>query len=710
MKKLEKTKLTITVSYFLTLLVAAIILFSGLSSFGMWEPLETKSVQLGEQVINGEVSSAKSIRHGSGLLVGQRLSALGLKLGGRSAATARLPMTVLVFASVLMIFFTLWKLVGLDVAALATLILSSAPVILFNGRQATGDAPVLLGETLTLCGGALLLFGQGRMNAVLGVVAAVLGLVIGTVSAGLLYGIVAPAGTLLLTAALTGEMSTTSSVQDDRVALRRLLIVIFASLSFLSLGAFLYAALLDVEDTFWITGRLSAARSNNTGSATVLEQLAYGWFPWSAILPAAFVGVFGFVGAKSKFNELRLLALSGIVVGIVAQTFFVSFHGSAPLFLALPVSLAVALVLLEMESDETPRLLGSIIGIVLAIIMIRDFSQRPEAILAGFGVDKIKIPADFKPVFGAMFASIPFGLMLVLSGFVGAGVSGRSAWRPFRVRSAVPVVAVTLAGYFTVFLVPGLSMDLSSRHVVDSYRKYAVNSEPLTVLGRDKPQLDTVEVGSYKEIVKWFGQSERVFALIPPKSFSMFDREHREKTGRHVFVPDAKSSRFFLTTNKKIKGVDNKNPISMFVFSKPFEIGDKNKKNINFNNKTTLLGWKIESVGGGNRLKAGSEFTLTTYWRCDDKLPGSYKMFVHIDGPGPRIHGDHDMISDVYPTRDWRKGDYVKDVYKGSVPGFQKSGRYTISVGLYKGSTRLKILDEPEAKQDSIRLGKVTLK
>jgi hypothetical protein len=86
-----------------------------------------------------------------------------------------------------------------------------------------------------------------------------------------------------------------------------------------------------------------------------------------------------------------------------------------------------------------------------------------------------------------------------------------------------------------------------------------------------------------------------------------------------------------------------------------------------------------------------------------------YKIFMHIDGPGGRIHGDHDPFDNKFPTSKWSEGDYLKEVYKKKIPVFQGAGEYTIRMGLFKGAKRMTVKDEPTAKDNSVLIGKFVL-
>ena len=67
--------------------------------------------------------------------------------------------------------------------------------------------------------------------------------------------------------------------------------------------------------------------------------------------------------------------------------------------------------------------------------------------------------------------------------------------------------------------------------------------------------------------------------------------------------------------------------------------------------------------------------------------PGNWKIFMHIDPVGhkQRIHGDHEPVQGVHPTKNWRKGQLVHDEYEIEVSRTHPIGKYKFHLGLYRG-------------------------
>ncbi|MCP4601136.1 MAG: hypothetical protein GY847_11530 [Proteobacteria bacterium] len=693
----------------ISLIFAAILFFPNLGSFGMWEPHETDRFDIVE-AIAGDTKLPPGTMYNTH--PSEHLSALAWSIGGKSELMAKLPLAILAIITVVGLFFLVRPLGGPRIAFFASIFLASSPVLLFHGRQLTSHMPLLLGETFAVGGLALAAYGREFRTVMAGAVVALVGLVLGCISSGLLIGVAAPTATIAIAIALSGDAAAIFGMSDRDLSRGRQLVFFIAGLlAVLSAGAFfIFVQFLD-GDIPLLTGGLASSTTKSKSFEFPLEQLAYGWFPWSALAPIPIINFFRAKSASDNQNQrLCAIVIAGIAVGYLAQSYYIAVCGVGPFFLIVPMALAAALAIVELESPSGPGRLGSMIALVLFVIMVRDFAQRPEAILMGYGFEKIKLPKDFAPIIQAAIFSAPTGLLILILGFIGAGVKRESRWWSLQSLILVPLVAACFGVYVTYSLVPGLSIHLSSKYAMESYKRFRHGNEPLGAFGTGRFLADAEELGSRDNVVDWLKRSDRAFVLFPHKDLAEFNRRFRKETGRHISVLDAKSDRFVLATSQFKPDEKDDNPITKFVKSEPFGPPPSNPLEVNFENKVTLLGWDVISQNGKAYMVHGKKVTFTTYWRCDDELSANYKVFMHIDGKGGRIHGDHKPVKGIYPTRMWNKGDYIKDVYSREIPMYQKKGKYSIRMGLFKGSKRLKILDPDNVRENSLWIAEVDLR
>ncbi|MBN2003419.1 MAG: phospholipid carrier-dependent glycosyltransferase [Anaerolineae bacterium] len=95
----------------------------------------------------------------------------------------------------------------------------------------------------------------------------------------------------------------------------------------------------------------------------------------------------------------------------------------------------------------------------------------------------------------------------------------------------------------------------------------------------------------------------------------------------------------------------------------------------------TLLGYDAPVT-----LTAGSSLSLTLYWRADDDLYDSYKVFVHLLDADNVTLAQDDTIPHTgrYPTSVWRAGDVVPDVHVLATETLTPGVTGRLIVGLYR--------------------------
>lgn len=681
----NRRRLELIACLFAPMAAIVVMLLAGLGDFGMWEPHETQHVQ-----------RAPAADGAGAFSIGDALAAAGAGTLGRRETGARLPSAAIAFVAALALGLAALSLGGRRAAFFALLALLGAPAFLFHGRQATGGAPLLAAETLAFAGLAVAALGEGRRTAIAGIAAAAIGLPVAMLCAGSIVGIAVPTGALAVALAAGGTIATPR---------RRWSFAASIALCVAGIAAYAIAAGTGA-DLPAITAGL-AAKPAPVDCAAALGQLAYGWFPWVALLPIALLAPAGGRDEDERRRSIRAFAIAGVALGVVGQTFHAALHGPSPMFLAVPVAFGAALALEDLEKSVEPQRFAALAAIAAALVLARDFAQEPSAILTSYAMPSLKPPDVFRPFIGAALASAPFLLLLVVAGFVRGG---DGLLRRTRVRALAPVAAIAFGGFLAFSLTPELSVHFSPKHALQAYERFASKGEPLAVYGAPSPEPNGKVLKTRAALVEWLSRRDRVFALLPPRELAQIDQEYRAARGEHVFVLDTASARLILATSRPTSEERNLNPIARDVSSEPFPGAPANPMQVNFDDKLTLIGWEVESPAGKGALKRGAAYTLTIYWRCVARVPRSYKAFVHIDGKGPRIHADHEPLGGAYPTQHWNPGDYVRDVYHGTIAAVQETGQYTIRTGLFRGDTRLGVVGLPPSQENSVLLGAVPLK
>lgn len=271
---------------------------------------------------------------------------------------------------------------------------------------------------------------------------------------------------------------------------------------------------------------------------------------------------------------------------------------------------------------------------------------------------------------------------------------------------------VATAGVFLFQVAPELGNHLSQRNVFETYTERADEGEPLLryrVDTRDTSvYLRNVEsIPSTNAFVRRYQQDQRFFAVIPRDQLSMLNKRIRTRMARdeHIPVLDARSSKLLLVSNQLEEGEENRNFVEEAVVEGEPDIDHQvtfqhegQTRHPVFDGRLKLIGYSLDKPGT-RRSESGDVPTyswgdaakLTTYFRVMKSVSGNKKIFLHVDHPGSRIHGDHKPVGGDFPTGDWLPGDVVKDVYHLKIDNYASAGIYTMYFGFYRGGDRMKV-------------------
>lgn len=304
---------------------------------------------------------------------------------------------------------------------------------------------------------------------------------------------------------------------------------------------------------------------------------------------------------------------------------------------------------------------------------------------------------------------VPLGLRGVPFAFYFYGKLGN-------LRLAPVLLAGGLVGaYASQAFLPALSSHFSPREVYDTYNDLGAG-EPLAeyrVNGRAAAYYasgDQVEdIETQAQLLEWLGtEDERRWAVFPADELAALNRAWRSEHGTHMYIADARSARVVLATNRAIPDRDNSNFIAGAVIDElprmDHTVGAK------FGDKIELAGYDLDLPQEGY-VGAGQSFTVTWYWRCLERVGGSYKIFLHVDGAGNRLNGDHEPVNERYPVRLWDEGDIIVDRQELTVPANYRSGIYTFFIGFFSGNNRLEITpEELDDGADRLRAGRLRIR
>ena len=417
------------------------------------------------------------------------------------------------------------------------------------------------------------------------------------------------------------------------------------------------------------------------------------WLVLGAVLVAVFLG-FGLVAIALELgmrtdDDVAVLAVTGSII----RTFtYVGGIGT--------LVLGAATVVLRSRAASA-RARAVVLG--LAALWLGIFVGA--LVFAGIGANSLAVRV------GEVLFAVPFGVLVA----TGLGRVTYHLMTSLRGASLLPMVAsaLLLGVWFVGRFHPQASSHFSPREIYDTYNALAAAEEPLgeyQVGGRAAAyyaQGEVVEIRTESDVLAFLARPTRVWLALPAEQLAQIDRGYRSRSERHLFVADARNARVLLATNQPIEGRADENYLAGFVLDAVPPM--QHRVGASFDRRIELLGYDLD-LPRGDAVGPGQAFTVTWYFRCVTPVPGSYQPFLHVDGFGQRLNGDHEQVNGRYPVRMWSEGDIVVDRQELRVPANFPPGDYTFFLGLYAGESRLEVVEGPEDDANRVAAGRLRVR
>jgi hypothetical protein len=131
-----------------------------------------------------------------------------------------------------------------------------------------------------------------------------------------------------------------------------------------------------------------------------------------------------------------------------------------------------------------------------------------------------------------------------------------------------------------------------------------------------------------------------------------------------------------------------------------------------FGTQIRLAGVELSRV----TVHPGERMTVTLWWEALAGIAEDYTGFVHLVKPsgGDVAQDDHIPLEGRYPTRFWRTGAVVADLYQIQLPVDLNAGTYDLVGGLYRSGTgeRLQAVSQETGERwthDLVELGEISV-
>jgi hypothetical protein len=256
---------------------------------------------------------------------------------------------------------------------------------------------------------------------------------------------------------------------------------------------------------------------------------------------------------------------------------------------------------------------------------------------------------------------------------------------------------------------PALSQHFSPKPVYDAYSELTGGRpDPLAsyklpaTAAHHYTNAPVEEIAAEADLVRFLLEDGQRWAVIQSDELPKLNRAYRRETNQHLYVADARSARLLLIATQPIEGRPNQSFLETSVLT---HVPDpQHLVGANYKDVVELVGYDLD-LPAEDSVGAGQRFEVTWYWRVLGKVPSGYEVFLHIDGHGLRLNGDHTPVGGRYPTDLWEKGDVIVDNQELTVPANYRTGEYVMYIGLFSGSKRLEVKSGPEDDVNRVRAG-----
>lgn len=325
--------------------------------------------------------------------------ALSFRLFGFDEVAGRLPLALWGLAGVGSLFWFLKRLVHERAAFYGVACLCSIPLYFLHARTMHGDIVTMASFAMAFSGLSLAWIETSRRVRALASVLAIVGLIAGLLTRGLLFGVAAPC----LAVGLAILLSSGAGWRT------RWFGAVLSVIGVATAAWFVRAAFPQLntnEPVRRLIGfSLHDATPQDSTFDRILRELGHGLFPWSALAPIALARLFAAPtlrddasdaereGARrTAFAKMTLLLAASI--SFAACALVVPWAGVMPF--AGVVAIAGALGVMAFEAEAVPPSRAAALALIaLSAVIHVDLEREPSRTLAPFPFDGAAFPLSF---------------------------------------------------------------------------------------------------------------------------------------------------------------------------------------------------------------------------------------------------------------------------------------------------------------------------
>ncbi len=599
---------------------AAVALWAGLRSTGLWPALELDALERG----------------GNAFLFPGR--AWGSLIEARTASV------VDTLLSALAVRLLLGRLGSVTAGRVAALMIATAPVLVARARFVGTEAHMMAAVALTLA-----CFGIASLGPMRSPWPRCAVLCFGLVFAVPLYH----RGPLLLAAVAAAIVLTRlATAHGDRWT--TLSTAITGSLGLAGGVAFLRTHPLLVSVTSF---------------DAPLAQLGHEAFPFSALAPLVFIGA-----AQTTAARLGALFLTTLYGAELATSSF-----GAPLAHVLPLGFVVALAGALGDRSEAPSRVALVCVAVAAAILAVDFARLPEKIALCFG-SGTTLPAAARDsaLLGYRLAAAGLGGS-VLVAFVWR--SPRLRLLPF-VGALLGALVVRIVALESIARAasPRGAVEISSRIARPGEPLALLGVDPR--VARYLTRVDASVMPSPEAAADWLLAADaRRFVVVPRDGLAPVNARYRATRHSNLPVIETPGSDLLVVSDRLLPGEKSDSVLDRVVLGEvPASFRPRAAR---FADALDLVGFTVVGEQDApSSLSTTSTRHLRVAMRVRHAIgSGQFCTFVHVERSPTRFSDEHREWA-VYPMRHWAEGDVVVDDFAIRLPAAFRRERPNVYYGV----------------------------
>lgn len=430
-----------------------------------------------------------------------------------------------------------------------------------------------------------------------------------------------------------------------------------------------------------------------------IRQIGFGMFPWAAFLPIALIRFLRWNQADVLEEKMRRNIF--FLCCFFFPYFFYTFsstkfhHYVFPVVPFLAIIAGVWLSSLFREDGIRQERLGLAASFLLFVLLAKDLmtNYKPLHQLFTYYTNR-QTPGDVYPRNFFLLVFALFGIVLLL-----IVLSRKLRYYQFAFLM-IPTAIFVL--FVNVKLIPAVAPNFSFKSLIEAYQKhdrgrklpfgeYSNWDERSTsyysknfsrYLGRDNEA---------RSFLRQATEQRPVFIMVSRHQIPTL-RDLAKAEGKKIYIIDRKHYEMWLVSTKQPEGARG---IESVRFSqKPALPGPYWRPvNIDFGGKARLIAVRLDKPYGYRR---GDKAEIRFLFHVTGKFTKDWKVFIHADPvkwTRHRLNWDHEMAEGLYPTSEWKKGEYVQDIFERTIPRDYPShyNNLNIYMGLWLGNNRVPI-------------------